>query len=80
MIPITSPKTLGQVLRKYRKEHGLSQVEVAKKYNLTQKMISNIEAGLSGVQLGTLFKLMSALGLEIQLLPRENSAKDETLW
>jgi HTH-type transcriptional regulator/antitoxin HipB len=80
MIPITSPKTLGQVLRKYRKEHGLSQVEVAEKYNLTQKMVSNIEAGLSGVQLGTLFKLLSALGLEMQLVPRENSAKDEALW
>lgn len=80
MIPITSTKTLGQVLRKYRKDHGLSQVEVAKKYNLTQKMISNIESGLAGVQLGTLFKLISALGLEIHLEPRNNSSKDEVLW
>ncbi len=80
MIPITSTKTLGQVLRKYRKDHGLSQVDVAKKYNLTQKMVSNIESGLSGVQLGTLFKLISALGLEIHLEPRNNSSNDEALW
>ena len=80
MIPITSTKTLGQVLRKYRKDHGLSQVEVAKKYNITQKMVSNIESGLSGVQLGTLFKLISALGLEIHLEHRNSSSNDEALW
>lgn len=80
MTPITSAKTLGQVLRKYRKEHGLTQSEVGRKFNLTQKTISNIESGLPGVHLETLFKLLSALGLEIHLQPREKASQDKELW
>lgn len=80
MLPITSPKTLGQVLRKYRKDQGLTQAQLAAKFNLTQKMVSNIEAGLPGVQLGTLFKLMAALDLEMQLVSRTADSPHEALW
>lgn len=80
MLPITSTKTLGQVLRKYRKDHGFTQIEVGQKFNLTQKMVSNIESGLPGIQLGTLFKLLSALGLEMHLQPRDKASQDEALW
>jgi len=80
MIPITSPDTLGRVLRRYRKNLGLSQSEAGRKFNLPQKTVSNIESGLSGVRLGTLFKLMSALGLEIHLEPRGKASENETLW
>ena len=81
MLPITSPKSLGQVLRKYRTDRGLTQIELGKKFNLTQKTVSNIESGLAGTQLGTIFKLMSALGVEMHLEPRDKtSIKDEALW
>lgn len=89
MIPITSPQTLGKVLRKYRKDQGLTQTEAGRKFNLTQKMVSNIETGVSGVQVGTLFKLLSALGLEIHLKPRKipkvtlttkETSNDEEFW
>lgn len=80
MLPITSPKTLGKVLRRYRKELGLSQSEAGKKFNLPQKTVSNIEAGLAGVHLGTLFRYMSALGLEMHLGHRSKSSDDEALW
>ncbi len=80
MIPITSPETLGKVLRRYRKDRNLTQSEAGKKLNLTQKTVSQIESGQPGVQLGTLFKIMSALGLEMHLEPRGKSAEDEALW
>ncbi|HEC30347.1 MAG TPA: helix-turn-helix domain-containing protein [Gammaproteobacteria bacterium] len=80
MIPITSPETLGKVLRRYRRDLGLTQSEAGRKFNLSQKTVSNIESGLPGVQLGTLFKLMSALRLEMQLESREKPSKDEALW
>jgi HTH-type transcriptional regulator/antitoxin HipB len=80
MFPITSPEMLGKVLRRYRKELGLTQGEAGKKFNLSQKTVSNIESGLSGVQLGTVFRYMSALGLEMQLQSRSRSANDEALW
>ena len=80
MIPITSPDTLGKVLRSYRKRLGLSQIEAGSKFNLPQKTVSNIESGLPGVRLDSIFRYMSALGLEMQLEPRDKPAKDEALW
>ena len=80
MIPITSPETLGKVLRRYRKDQGLSQREAGYKFNLTQKSISNIESGLPGIRLKSLFRYMSALGLEINLDYRVKSSKNEELW
>ncbi len=80
MIPITSPKTLGKVLRKYRMEQNLTQTEAGQRFNLTQKTVSNIEAGKQGVRLETLFNIMSALGLEIYLEPRVKSKTKKGLW
>lgn len=80
MIPITSAEMLGKVLRKYRNEYDLTQSEVGKKFNLPQKTISSIESGLPGVRLATLFKVMSALGLEMHLEPRAKSNQEEALW
>lgn len=80
MIPITSPKTLGKVLRRYRKDLGLSQSDAGKKFNLSQKGISNIESGLVGVRLSSLFSYMSALGLEMQLQSRTRPSKNDGPW
>ena len=79
MLPITSPEILGKVLRRYRKDLGLTQSEAGKKFNLPQKTVSRIESGISAVHLESLFKYMSALNLEIHLQPREPSS-DEALW
>ncbi len=80
MIPITSPKILGKVLRKYRLEQNLTQSEAGFKFNLPQKTVSNIEAGLPGVRLSSIFKYMSALGLEMQLDYRNRNTKDSGIW
>ncbi len=76
MIPITSTDTLGKVLRRYRKDLGLTQAEAGEKFNLSQKTVSQIESGRSGVQLGTVFKLMSALHLEMHLEPGNKPPND----
>ncbi len=80
MISITSPETLGKVLRRYRKDSGLTQSQVGQKFNIPQKTVSNIEAGRPGVQLATLFKLLSALNLEINLGQRDAFDNEEALW
>jgi len=80
MLPITSVKTLGKVLRRYRKDLGLTQGEAGAKFNLSQKTVSNLESGLAGVRLETLFKLMSALKLEMHLEPRDKESTEEDLW
>lgn len=80
MIPITSTKTLGKVLRKYRMEQNLTQTEAGQRFNLTQKTVSNIEAGRPGVRLETLFNILSALELEMHLEPRVKSNTKKGLW
>lgn len=80
MIPITSPEILGKVLRRYRKELRLSQSEAGGKLNLPQKTISNIESGLPGIRMDSIFRYMSALGLEMQLELRNKPTKNEELW
>ena len=80
MIPVTSPENLGKVLRLYRKNQGLTQVEAGGKFNLPQKTVSRIEAGAAAVRLDTVFKYMSALGLEMQLEPRNRQSDDGALW
>ena len=80
MIPITSAETLGKVLRRYRKDLGMTQSEVGQKFNLTQKVVSNIEAGKDGVQITTIFRYMSALGLEMQIEARNKISPEEGLW
>ena len=80
MTPITSPKDLGRALKVQRKKLSLTQIEAGKKFNLTQKTVSNIENGRPGVQLETLFRLMSALNLEIHLEPRDTPYKGEAPW
>jgi len=80
MLPITSPRMLGKMLRRYRKELGLTQTEAGFKFNIPQKTVSNIEAGLPGVRLASIFKYMSALGLEMQLDYRNRNTRDKEIW
>jgi HTH-type transcriptional regulator/antitoxin HipB len=80
MIPITSPESLGNVLRKFRQEQGLTQSDAGRKLNMTQKTVSQIESGKPGVRLETLFNLMSALGLEMHLEPRSRPEKHKAIW
>ena len=80
MLPITSPELLGKVLRRYRKNLGLTQTEAGGKFNMTQTTVSQLESGRLGVQLSTLFKMMAALKLEIHFEDRNKTNNDDTLW
>jgi HTH-type transcriptional regulator/antitoxin HipB len=80
MIPVTSPKILGKVLRRYRKDLGFTQSKAGKKFNIPQKVVSNIESGRDGVHIVTIFRYMSALGLEMHLEFRDKSSSGGGLW
>ena len=80
MIPITSPQLLGKVLRQNRKKLGFTQSYAGKKFNLTQKTVSDIESGKEGVHIATIFRYMAALGLEMHLEFRSKSLDDSETW
>ncbi len=70
---ITTPKTLAVYLRDYRKQQKFSQSEIANKVGLRQATISDFEKNPDKVTVETVCKIVSALGLEMQLLPKPNN-------
>ncbi|WP_102224767.1 helix-turn-helix domain-containing protein [Acidimangrovimonas sediminis] len=61
---------IGNILRAARRAGGLTQAELADRAGLWQRTVSTIETGASGARLDTLFDLLAALDLELQVVPR----------
>ncbi len=60
-------RKLGKILREYRKTLNLTQIELADQAGLLQKTISSIESDAATAKVSTLFKMLSALKLELEL-------------
>jgi HTH-type transcriptional regulator/antitoxin HipB len=70
-------KQLGAILRRARKQAGLTQSELGDNIHLRQGTVSRLEAGKPAVQLRTLMVALSALDLELVIRPRsKGSAAD----
>lgn len=69
----TSAKTLGQILKSARGRKGLTQDQAGNLVGITQAMVSRIERGESNARIDTLFRLLSALEMEIAVLPRQKT-------
>lgn len=72
-----SPKQLGMILRRRRKEAGLSQETLASRIHLRQATISALENSASDARLGTLFDALSALDLELVVRSRTKGSAQE---
>lgn len=70
-------KQLGAILRRARKQAGLTQSGLGDHIHLRQGTVSRLEAGQPAVQLHTLMAALSALDLELVIRPRsKGSAAD----
>ncbi|MCF6099391.1 helix-turn-helix domain-containing protein [Mesorhizobium muleiense] len=70
-------KQLGAILRRVRKQAGLTQGGLGDRIHLRQGTVSRLEAGEPAVQLRTLMAALSALDLELVIRPRtKGSAAD----
>jgi HTH-type transcriptional regulator / antitoxin HipB len=67
---VRSAKQLGTLIHNERVRRNLSQQELADLVGTGQKTISHVENGKEGTKLETIFGLLAALDLEIQLAPR----------
>ncbi len=65
-----TPRQLGQVLRGQRKSQKLTQKEAAQAVGLLPKTISKLELATETATIESLFKLLSALQLEIVVRSR----------
>ena len=60
-----TPAQLGPILRSIRGERGLTQRDAGAKVGLKQSTVSAIESDAGRTSVDTLYKLLSALGLEL---------------
>jgi HTH-type transcriptional regulator/antitoxin HipB len=79
---IISPESLGFALREERRKKGLNQTELGRSVGVDQTTVSKVEQGKPGTRLDTLFRLLSALDLELILQPKgvSSSTTNEEDW
>jgi len=70
-------KQLGAIMRRERRNRGLTQAELGKKIGLRQATISKLEAGEPATQLRTLLDVLAAMGLEIIIDERGETSNDD---
>lgn len=70
---IRTPQQLSQVLRAYRKKKGLTQQLAGKDVGLLPKTVSALELKPEGSSIESLFRLLSALDLELVVRAKGSS-------
>ena len=70
-------KQLGSIIRRARRNAGLTQAGLGKQTGLRQATISKLEAGESATRLGTLLDALAALGLEMIIDRRGKKSKQD---
>lgn len=74
---IRSPKALGAVLRRHRRNLELTQAELSARAGIRQGTVSQIENGLETVKLSTVMDLLRALDLELAIQPRSKGSHND---
>lgn len=72
-----SSEDLGHALRQIRLNESLTQVELARKVASHQRLISRIETGGYSKTVDMIFRLCSALDVEIEIRPRQKTSKQD---
>lgn len=73
---VRSPKQFGALIHNARTRRNLTQQALADLVGTGQKTISRIENGHEGTKLETIFSLIAALDLDMQLAPRSKGGTD----
>jgi len=60
---------LGSAIRDQRRKVGLNQQELAKRVGVTRQWIGAIENGKPTAELGLVLRALSAVGLELHIMP-----------
>ena len=69
-----SPKQLGAIIMRVRRERKLTQADLAQKVGLRQEAISKIESGNGSPRLSKILDVLAALDLDITIGPRRTSS------
>lgn len=73
---VMSNKTIGQMISYLRKEKGMTQSDLAKKMNVTDKAVSKWERDLSCPDVNSISKLAEVLGISVEELLNAQTKKE----
>lgn len=68
-----TPKQLGAIIRRQRRQLGLTQGQLGERAGLRQETISLMEAGNPANRVETVLAVLAALDLELQVAPRSRA-------
>ena len=71
-------RQIGAIIRRARRNAGLTQAELGKRIGLRQATVSKLEAGQPATRLSTLLDVLTALGLEI-IIDKRGTASGKDL-
>lgn len=64
-------RIVGEMIRTYRKQAGLTQEKLAEKADLHQNFIGQVERGNMEISLGSMLKIAKALDVRVRDLVRD---------
>ena len=62
---VKSTKDLGGLLRKKRKDQGLTQAQVSEYCGLSPRFVSEVERGKASAEIGKVLYLLETLGVDL---------------
>ncbi len=77
---IRSPKELALFVMSQRKALKLSQAELGSLVGLQQKTVSLFENKPENIQLDTLFRILSAVELDLKIVSKDAPSSTEGQW
>ena len=80
LMRLNTPQTLAAVIRDQRKTQQLTQKETADRVGIKQTTVSGFENNPDQCKIETLFKLLSALDLELHITRRGQSPDKNNEW
>ncbi|PCJ43900.1 MAG: transcriptional regulator [Alphaproteobacteria bacterium] len=72
-----SAKQVGAIIRRYRRNKGLTQNDISEKIRIRQATVSRLETGEYDTSLRTIFDVLAALDLEITIRERSKFSKHD---
>ncbi|MGD8108371.1 helix-turn-helix domain-containing protein [Pantoea sp. FN0302] len=77
---VTSPALLANAVKDQRKINKLTQAKTAELVGIKQATVSDFENRPESTKLETLFKILSALDLELQVVKKGSTLDKEKIW
>lgn len=77
---VTSPALLANAIKDQRKVNNLTQAKTAELVGIKQATVSDFENRPESTKLETLFKILSALDLELQVVKKGSTLDKEKIW